>query len=107
MTALHQLDGLAGVGRPADRHLAADLVVFGAHRARQMMAAQFIPVMVEEQRPAIVDPVEAHRCRCAVEHFDAPPALVGVIAGKRQVDDQVLAVFDGGLGVVLETQIAG
>ena len=106
MTALHQLDGLAVVGGPADGHLAAHLVVFGANRARQMMAAQVIPVVVEKQRSAVVDPVEAHRFRRAFEDLDAPPALVGVVAGEGQFDGQILAVLDGRL-VVLETQIAG
>lgn len=71
MTALHQFDGLAVIGGPRNGDLAAHhLVGIAAHAARHMMAAQGVPVVIEEQRPAIIEARQVDGIVGTIEDFD-------------------------------------
>lgn len=94
MAALHQLDGLAIVCSPGQPDAAAHLAAVGAHAARHMMAAQGVPVVVKEDRSAVIDAGQIDGRRRAFQHLDAPPALIGLVGGEGHVDDQVVAFLE-------------
>ncbi|HYC00353.1 MAG TPA: hypothetical protein VEC57_14545 [Candidatus Limnocylindrales bacterium] len=58
-----------------------------------MRAAQVAPVVIEEQRRAVVQAAQSDGLLVAAEDLDPPPALIRHLAGECHIDHQVAAIL--------------